>query len=271
MGKIEFTKIVASGNDFVVVDNSRSSIKNNLKLFAKNTCDRKFGIGADGLLLVEKSKKADFKMRIFNPDGSEAEMCGNGARAISLFAFENKIAKTTMSFETKAGIIEAKVLNKNCVKIKTKPPKNIKLDILVKINKKPICINFIDTGVPHAVIFVSGLEKIDVFGIGRLIRNHPKFMPRGTNVDFIEVFNKNSLKIRTYERGVEDETLACGTGSVAGAIIFVIKSGALDLSKINVITRSRETLKVSFDRCGNEFSNVWLEGKVKKVFQGNFK
>jgi diaminopimelate epimerase len=265
MRKIKFTKMVASGNDFIVLEFSSSRVLEFKKL-AQRICDRKYGIGADGMLVLEKSRKADIRMRIFNADGSEAEMCGNGARCTALYlGYKSQVTSHKLKIETKAGIIQAQVKGNN-VRIKLTEPKNTRPDLPIKVNNRTLKVNFIDTGVPHAVIFASGLEKIDVSGLGRLIRYHKKFAPRGTNVDFVEVAGKNAINIRTYERGVEDETLACGTGSVAAALIFALKSGAAN--KVFVRTKSGEILSVYFKRTGNKFSDVWLEGKAGIVFKG---
>jgi diaminopimelate epimerase len=239
-------------------------------------------VGADGLLLLEKSRKADIKMRIFNPDGTEAEMCGNGARCIALYAKHQKPnTRHQISIETKAGIIDSE-LNGDNAKIKLTNPKHIKLDIPIKINNRALKVNFIDTGVPHTVIFVEGIDKIDVFNMGRQIRYHKRFMPKGANVDFVEVLTDRSIKVRTYERGVEDETLACGTGAVASALITSHKASAKrsaasskgtkpqsqESEKLNVLTKSGEVLKVYFDKLDSKFRNVWLEGRTKIVYKG---
>jgi len=275
MRKINFIKMVASGNDFVIVAvKSQRSLPRrqagkvkSLSNLAKNICDRKFGIGADGLLILEKSKVVDVKMRIFNADGSEAEMCGNGARCIALYTTKNQKPKTKgqIFIETKAGIIESKV-NSDKVKIKLTNPTNIKLNIPIKVNKRKLKVNFINTGVPHTVIFVEGLDKIDVVNLGRTIRYHKRFAPTGTNVDFVEVLNNDLIGIRTYERGVENETLACGTGAVASSLIFSLKVNTRN--KVGVLTKSTETLKVYFDKIKNRFENVWLEGEAKIVYAG---
>ena len=233
-------------------------------------CDRKYGIGADGLLLLEKSQAADIKMRIFNADGSEAEMCGNGARCVALWLkLQSTVHRLRLNIETKAGIIEAEVKKDN-VKIKLTDPENFKLNIPIKINNRILHINFINTGVPHAVIFTEGLEKIDVFNLGRAIRYDKKFGSAGTNVDFVEALKSDFIKIRTYERGVEDETLACGTGSVAAALITALCTTVLGTQKINVLTQSGEILKVYFNRLNNKFQNIWLEGKAKIVYKGEY-
>jgi len=255
--KIKFIKMVAAGNDFVVIDKKPAG---NLSALAKVLCDRKFGIGADGVLLIGKAKNADLNMRIFNADGSEAEMCGNGARCIALISGEKKAAMLTP-----AGLINAQVSG-NQVKIQLTDPKKIKLDIPIKVNGRLIKVNFINTGVPHVVVFVRGLDKIDVDGIGRMIRRHDRFSPDGTNVNFVEVKKDNLIRVRTYERGVEGETLACGTGCAASGIIFALKNNLNNLVKVK--TQSGETLKVYFNKIQGKFKNVWLEGSAKIVYRG---
>ncbi len=259
---MEFAKIVGSGNDFIVIDNRENKIKRGNEI-AKKLCDRKFGIGADGLLLLEKSKKADFKMRIFNPDGSEAEMCGNGLRCILRFIYENSLSnKKKLEIETKAGILDGEIKGKN-IKIRIKLIEEAKLNIEIPVDKDVIIGNYINTGVPHTVIFVNDIEKINLKEIGPKIRNNKIFGEKGTNVDWVEVVKDGYIKIRTYERGVEGETLSCGTGVVASAIITYLNRGMK--SPINVITKSKEILRVYFDK---ELENIYLEGKTLYTFKG---
>jgi len=268
MQKIKFTKMVAAGNDFVVAEAKSQKPKvKSLNILAKNICDRKFGAGADGLLWLEDSLKVDVRMRIFNADGSEAQMCGNGARCAALYMSQATGRRPQVKIETKAGIIDSQV-SMDSVKIKLTDPKDIKLDIPVKVGSRQIKVNFINTGVPHTVIFTQGLEKIDILPLGRALRYHKEFLPAGTNVNFIEILNGNSIIIRTYERGVEDETLACGTGSVAAALVFSLKTGAG--GKVFVHTQSGEILKVYFKICKMHFIDVWLEGKARKVYEGAY-
>ncbi|MDD4980878.1 MAG: diaminopimelate epimerase [Candidatus Omnitrophica bacterium] len=264
MRKIDFTKIVASGNDFAVIENSRQLSVFSFQSLAKKICERKYGVGADGLLILEKSRVADVRMRIFNPDGSEAQMCGNGARATALYKKSSKV-----KIETKAGIIESEVKRDN-VKIKLTEPKEIKLDLPVRLRNRTLRVNFINTGVPHAVIFVADLDKIDVTDLGRQVRYHKQFAPQGTNADFIEVLDKRNIKLRTYERGVENETLACGTGAVASALITAYSLQLTAYSRINIHTKSGEILKVYFEKTGRKFSDVWLEGKARIVYKGAY-
>ena len=215
------------------------------------------------MLVLEKSKKADFRMRVFNADGSEAEMCGNGLRCVALYA---KKSLGKVKIETKAGIYEANVTGKNNVRIKMEDPKDLRTNVPIAVNGRSIKINYIDTGVPHAVIFVEGLEKIDVDSIGRDIRYHKKFQPRGTNADFVEISDDKNIKMRTYERGVEGETLACGTGAVAAAVItqYAIRNTQY---AINVHTKGG-ILKVYFNKRANKIKDVYLEGEAIKVYNG---
>jgi len=262
--------MVAAGNDFVVVKLTSSQRRKVIRLssFARNICDRKFGAGADGLLVLEDIEGAEVRMRIFNADGSEAEMCGNGARCAAYFISGANRLNTKLNIKTKAGIIHS-LVNGNNVRINLTDPRDVKLDTPVKVNTRTMKVNFINTGVPHAVIFTEGLEKIDIPGLAPLIRYHKKFSPAGTNVDFIEVLSNDSLMVRTYERGVEDETLACGTGSVASALIFALKGGGRD-GRVNVRTKSGEILKVYFMRLGDSFRDVWLEGQARIVYTGEY-
>jgi diaminopimelate epimerase len=267
--KIAFVKMVAAGNDFVVVDavNLPAVL---LKRLAEKICQRKYGIGADGLLVLAKSRIADALMRIFNPDGSEAEMCGNGARCFSFYlSAKRKAQSAKLKIETRAGIVHSEIRGEN-VKIKLTDPKEMKLDISIRINNRSLRVNFINTGVPHVVVFVQGLDNIDVAGLGRQIRYHQRFAPRGANVNFVEVLNPKAIKIRTYERGVEGETYACGTGSTAAALITGQKLAFEKTKKIDVFTQSGEVLKVYFTKTKKGFKDVWLEGKVSLVYKGEY-
>lgn len=269
---LRFAKLVGAGNDFVLLDNRVSRIVSSgrLKELARELCDRKFGIGADGLLVAENSQTADLKMRIFNADGSEAQMCGNGARCFAYYFSPGKKTKKDffLAFQTLAGLVKAQV-NTDNVRINTTQPKDLKLNVPLKISGRTIKVNFINTGVPHTVIFVEGLEQLDVPGLGREIRYHKYFAPAGTNVNFVEVIRPDSIKIRTYERGVEDETLACGTGSIASALVTSIITAGVS-NKINVLTSGGETLKIYFSRIGQGFKDVWLEGKARLVYRGEY-
>jgi diaminopimelate epimerase len=263
---MHFSKMVATGNDFIVMDNRHSGI-GRLSDMARRLCDRRFGIGADGLLFLEKSKRADFKMRIFNPDGTEPDMCGNGLRCISLYAKTKSIASSKMAIETRAGLLSASVKDK-LVKIMMTDPSDIRLGIDLEIEKKSYTVHHINTGVPHAVTFIDDMDGIDVFRIGRLIRYHKAFKMQGANVNFVLCKGRNNIQMRTYERGVEAETLACGTGAVASAIISSIIKGLKP--PIDVKTRGGG-LRVYFKKKSDTFSEVFLEGEAKEVFTGTVK
>lgn len=256
--------MVAAGNDFIVVDNRSSAIGSRFSGVAKKLCDRKTGVGADGLLVLEKSKKADFKMRIFNPDGSEPDMCGNGSRCTALYAKLHKIADSPMSIETRAGILSA-VAKKDKVKINMTNPKALKLSIGLKAKGKKYIMHHIDTGVPHTIYFTGDVDAVDINSLGRDIRYHRFFQPQGTNFNVVEKMPGNAISIRTYERGVEEETLACGTGAVASVIISsLIKKNH---SPVNVYTKGG-ILKIYFKHKDNKFYDVFLEGEAREVFTG---
>jgi diaminopimelate epimerase len=261
---IKFTKAVATGNDFIVIDNRRLGIKGLSKL-AIALCDRKYGIGSDGLLVVERSAKAHFRMRIFNSDGSEAEMCGNGSRCIALYAKIKKIAPQNMTIQTLAGMLQASVRG-DIVKVRLTNPRDLALGVCIEIGSTPHELCFVNTGVPHAIHFVDDIKDVDVKNFGRSIRHHDAFAPRGTNADFVQMVDSKNIKVRTYERGVEDETLACGTGSVASALISAEIANMT--SPVTVETRGGEKLKVHFDRQDGSFVEVYLEGRASLVFDG---
>ena len=270
MKKINFTKLVAAGNDFLAIEAAGAAGVKSLSGFAKKACDRKYGIGADGVLLLDKSKTADLKMRIFNADGSEAAMCGNGARCTALWAAARRgRQKFSLSIQTKAGIITAGVQGQD-VRVRLTDPCGMRLGLPVKIAGRTMHVNFVDTGVPHAVVFCEGLDGIDVAGLGRQVRHHKVFGAAGANADFVEVIDAGTIKVRTYERGIEDETLACGTGVAASAVIFTAKSpcACQAVSVVRVLTRSGEILKVYLERAHNRFTNIWLQGLVRIVAQG---
>ncbi len=254
----------ASGNDFVVVDN-RKKIIPDAHRFTQKVCAPHTGIGADGVLLFENSKKADFRMRIINSDGSEAEACGNGFRCIALYARKVFHYPDEFRFESESGIIQARLRNKR-VRVQLVTPSEIRLQDEIDVLGHRLHYAFINTGVPHTVVFVEGLEKIDVENLGRAVRRHKKFQPKGTNVNFAEVAGRNAIHVRTYERGVEKETLACGTGSTASAVISAL-SGYTE-PPVKVKTQGSEILTIDFKRKGNKITEVTLEGEAHFVYEG---
>jgi diaminopimelate epimerase len=270
MGKIlQFTKLVASGNDFLLIDaRGRTGLSlRGMPSLARLMCNRTAGAGADGLLVFRKSARADARMNIFNSDGSEAEMCGNGARCFALFLSLHSRKKTgRLRIETAAGIVEA-IIGKDTISVKLTDPGAPVFDMPVDVLGRSLRVNCINTGVPHAVIFVEGLGAIDVDGLGRAIRYHQKFAPAGTNVDFIEITGPDAIAIRTYERGVEGETLACGTGSCAAALIANAAYG-IGRGLVKVATAGGEILNVRFTRKQGGYTDLWLEGKARIVYEG---
>ncbi|MEA3506914.1 MAG: diaminopimelate epimerase [Elusimicrobiota bacterium] len=265
-----FTKVEGAGNDFVLVDNMEGKYKINLPEFTRAVCPRKTSIGADGLLVLEKSKKADFKMRIFNPDGSEVDMCGNGARCCGYY-FADKDEKKEVRFETLSGMMKAEVTGKDMIGLYMGPPTKIKLDMLINIDKNQMSCSYINTGVPHVIVETDKLEDTEVDKLGRAIRYNNEFAPEGTNADFVRVTGKSDITIRTYERGVEAETRACGTGAVASAIIQSLRGKVK--SPVKVTTRGGDLMKVHFTQSDKEdliskINNVVLEGPARLVFSG---
>jgi len=254
-----------AGNDFILFDNRTGDIDLDRNQIAQ-LCDRHRGIGADGILLLEKpTNRADFRMRYFNADGGEAEMCGNGARCFARFA--NKVGgqKREISFETPAGVISAE-LKGDLVTLRMTEPTDLRLNIDLPVADENRVVHFINSGVPHVVILVAKIDDADVRGDGAAIRNHKMFSPNGANVNFIEKRGANKIAIRTYERGVEDETLACGTGIVASALIFAATEESS--SPITVLARGGDELQVGFEEIGASLHNVTLTGPAEFIFEG---
>jgi diaminopimelate epimerase len=273
---IPFTKMSGTGNDFIVIDHRQPFIAEGMQSeFARRICRRKFSAGADGLILIENSGTADFQWQFYNGDGSRAEMCGNGARCAARFAFVNKIAPATMRFQTKAGEIEAQILDKSgaTVKIRLTAPEDLRLQIPLAIGGTEQVLHFINTGVPHTVLLVGDASEVPVADWGRTIRSHELFQPAGTNANFVQVHDTGSLKVRTYERGVEDETMACGTGAVASALISALLERATP--PVTVITSGGEQLTIHFSVTGeagsrqlDQSAGIFLEGPAHVIYEG---
>jgi len=263
---INFTKMSGSGNDFIIIDNRVSVVPDETKRdFTRRVCARKTSVGADGVIFLENSEVADFKWDFYNNDGSSAEMCGNGGRCVARFAYENKIAPSHLSFETTAGIITADV-NGTSVKVKLTPPQDFLQNIDLDLNGVAYHVDSINTGVPHAIVYCDDLEAVDIQTVGRAIRLHPKFAPAGTNVDWVQKKNGHSLSIRTYERGIEAETLACGTGAVASALLASYRKQVEP--PIEVETRGGDILKIHFQASNGKIEEVYLEGPAMITFEG---
>lgn len=263
--RIPFVKMNGTGNDFLIFD-GRNGLLDGFPRpgFVKKVCRRRESIGADGVIIIGNSRKADFSWDFYNADGSVAEMCGNGARCAARFARKKRIAGKSMSFETLAGVIWADVTGSR-VKVRlTDPSDFVKEGSLVDRGEK-FSFSFINTGVPHVVLISDSLNSVDVNALGRRIRKHRRFSPKGTNVDFISVKDR-VVRVRTYERGVEGETLACGTGVVAAAVVACHKG--LAESPIELLVQSGDHLTVHLDLDPAGARDVFLEGETSLVCEG---
>ncbi len=262
---LRFTKMNGAGNDFVLLDNRAGDLSLTNAQIAK-ICDRHRGVGADGVLVLEKpANGADFRMRYYNADGGEAEMCGNGARCFARYADRTAGPLAQVSFETPAGVIGAQ-LHGELVTLKMSDPQDLRLELEVPVDGENFRAGFVDSGVPHVVVPVAQIDEVDVRSLGAKLRQHSMFAPRGANANFLERRGPSSIAIRTYERGVEDETLACGTGVVASALIFAAREN--QAGPIDVLVRGGDTLQVGFVRDGDGFREVTLAGPADFVFDG---
>jgi diaminopimelate epimerase len=278
---LRFTKMNGAGNDFVLLDNRSGD----LQLRPENIvrmCDRHRGVGADGVLVLENATNgADFRMRYYNSDGGEAEMCGNGARCFARFADRVAGPLGQVTFETPAGMIGA-ALEGELVRLRMSEPTDLRLNIEIPLGgaaasassrtgqnpslEQTLHGHFINSGVPHVVIPVRDLDATDVHQLGSAVRHHPLFAPKGANVNFLLRLGDRRIAIRTYERGVEAETLACGTGVVASALIYAATEN-VD-GPIAVLVRGGNELTVGFEKRAEQFSNVTLTGPADFVFEG---
>tara|TARA_B100000424_G_scaffold11741_1_gene8738 strand:- start:161 stop:934 length:774 start_codon:yes stop_codon:yes gene_type:complete len=252
--KINFTKYEGNGNDFIIIDDRKEEFSEDNVLMISKLCDRKFGIGADGLILLRKHKAYDFQMIYFNSDGNESSMCGNGGRCLVSYALQLDIDLKTNSFLAIDGVHKFKVVD-NEIYLKMNDVK----DIVVKNG-----YNFLNTGSPHVVQIVENVDEINVYEQGKKIRRQFQEM-NGVNVNFVS-FNNDIIKCRTFERGVENETLSCGTGVVAVAL-YIFKKKKISDNKIIVSTKGG-SLSVSFKNDGNSFREIWLKGDINKIFDG---
>lgn len=251
--KIRFTKMHGAGNDFIMIDDRDGRFPEDWRRIASMAA-RGTGVGCEGVIVVQRSTRADFRMRFFNPDGSEVELCGNGARCVAAFAKEiGVVSGKVMCFETLAGLVDAEIIDASKVKVWMPDPHDLRKD-------------FVNSGVPHRIVPVANLAKTDVEGEGRRIRLSAEFAPAGTNVDFVTYRAPSRVSMRTYERGVEAESGACGTGAVAAAVVGVAQYG---LSfPVQVKTSKGFELVVGGEYKAGAFHSVTLTGPVKKVFEG---
>lgn len=253
---LTFEKYQGAGNDFIIIDNRKNILNPTDRKKIKQLCDRRYGIGADGLMMLYDHMEVDFEMKYFNSDGHEGTMCGNGGRCIVMFAKKLKLIGLNTRFKTNDGVHTAEITD-TTVRLRMKDVKTIR-----KFGDS----YFVDTGSPHYITFRNDIDNIDVFNDGRKLRNNQQFKPNGTNVNFVKV-QIDGLSVRTYERGIENETMSCGTGAVAAAIVSVY-SGQIDSDMVQVNTRGG-ILNVGFRTTEKDvFSNIILEGPAVFVFEG---
>lgn len=259
-----FYKMQGSGNDFILFDNTDLKLPvEKMSLWAKTLCKRAFAVGADGMIFLDRTDDPDldFMWNFFNSDGSRAEMCGNGSRCASSLAYRLGLAGKSQVFGTDAGPIKANVLDTDMVKVQLTPPQGIRMDIpLFLDNGQEVKAHFVNTGVPHAVVVCENVSQVDVLKMGKAIREHKEFSPSGTNVNFIEVIDSESIFLRTYERGVEDETFACGTGAAASVVI----GNTLGLTGPSVAVTTSGKERLTIDLSDND---VFLTGKALLVYK----
>lgn len=270
---MEFTKMQGAGNDFIVINNIELNIPlEKFPAIAKKVCQRKVSLGADGFMVVDKPQgDADFKMRFHNSDGSIGEMCGNGARCISRYAYINNIAGKNMKFETGAGLVSSEILEGRQVKVQLNNPEVIILDNDIQIDGTKYECSYIELGkpgLPHAVVKYSNLKDAsdkEIFDLGRKIRFYKGF-PKGANVNFFEVTDNTTANVKTYERGVEDLTLACGTGSASVAVALILK-GYVKENKVKIIVAGGE-LFIEVEKKNDIIDKLYLIGDTNIVAQG---
>ena len=261
---LRFTKASGAGNDFVILEGFRQDIPADRGALARAVCHRQHGVGADGMLVLEPSGNTDFRMSYHNADGSYGGMCGNGGRCASMFAHLTGLAGAMLTFEALDHIYAAHIAGDG-VRLRMKDP-GLFRPMSVEMPEGTHEGYFVDTGSPHFVIICHDVDKVDVNSIGAGLRHHAAFEPAGTNVDFVSMNGEDAIRLRTYERGVENETLACGTGSVAGALIGAWKLGLS--SPVRVRARSGEDLVVHFSSSRGGFTDIVLEGPALMLFDG---
>ncbi|NTU57935.1 MAG: diaminopimelate epimerase [Chlorobiaceae bacterium] len=259
--QINFTKMSGAGNDFIVIDNMQGVISLDHEQI-RAMCTRRTGIGADGLILIEAAENGDFRMKYHNADGFPGSMCGNGGRCAVYFAYLIGIrpAGTRYAFQAGPDRYEADVTGKESVRLHMNPPTDFRSDLQIG----PWSCSYLHTGSPHTIVYTDDLDHMDVYAEGKTIRNRKDYFPEGTNVNFLEVTGPDSISVRTFERGVEDETLACGTGAVASALMSY-RMGLVSASPIRVKVRSGDILEVGFNE---QMDEIYLEGPAKTVYQG---
>jgi diaminopimelate epimerase len=267
MRKIHFTKMHGAANDFVLIDDREGTLPLQSQLLAA-LATRRTGIGCEGVILVQKSEIADFRMRFFNPDGTEVELCGNGSRCVAAFAKKiGAVRSSAMTIETIAGLVDAEVISQDQVRIWMPEPTDRRYSLQVHVEDRVVIGDFVRVGVPHFVVQVPSVAKVDVMKEGRALRLSDAFAPNGTNVDFVQIVSPSKIMIRTYERGVEAESGACGTGAVASAVVAVEKMKSS--LPMQVRTVHGFNLAVDGDYRQSRSTGITLTGPVHTVYEGD--
>ena len=267
MKKVAFTKMHGAGNDFVLIDDRAGTFPVHDHILLAMLATPRTGIACEGVILLQKSSVADFRMVFFNPDGTEADLCGNGARCVAAFAREiGAVTSPAMTFETRAGLVDAEVSANGAVKVWMPEPKNRRYGLQVKVGDQFVAGDYVVAGVPHFIVPCESVASVDVEGLGRALRLSDAFAPDGANVDFVQFIPAPKVLIRTYERGVEAESGACGTGAVAAAVVAV-ETKKMSLP-VHIRTAQGYTLTVDGDWRHAKTTGFTLTGPVKKVFEG---
>lgn len=269
--ELSFWKMTGAGNDFVLIDDQAETLQLQWSKIAPSLCDRRYGIGADGLLIIRSDPAADFLMEYYNADGSHGGMCGNGGRCAALYVMEQRSVDTVGFIAVKQPYSARRV--GSSIRLSMQNPSAFRPSIRLNLSDSELAAHFINTGSPHVICFQEQvslpIHDMDITGfnaLSRKVRYHKDFAPDGTNVNFVEVQDQSTITMRTYERGVENETLACGTGAVAAAVVAHLLRGCKP--PVSVRTRSNETLVVDFRDSGSGVRDVTLEGSARKVFKG---
>lgn len=264
---LQFTKMHGAANDFVMVDDRQGTVPWQDYVLMSLLAARRTGVGCEGIILIQRSNRADFRMRFLNPDGTEVDMCGNGARCAAWFAHRIGAAPKSMTMETSCGLLDAEIVDACNVRVWMPEPTARNYGMVIHVGERRVEGDYINTGVPHFVVRVSENERVDVDQLGRAIRLHPTFAPEGVNVDFVIQREPDRLSIRTYERGVEAESGACGTGAVAAAVTAVEAHGGV--LPMTVRTGGGFILGVDSDWRANRCTGLTLTGPVREVYQGS--
>jgi diaminopimelate epimerase len=264
--KIPFYKMHGAANDFILVDDRAGTFPIGDREWIARISARRTGVGCEGVILIQPSRTSDFRMRFLNPDGGEVEMCGNGARCVARLAHELGAAPARMTIETVAGQLQAEVADGGLVRLTMTEPVDWRPDLTLRLGTETLTGGFVNSGVPHMVVEVPDVASADVVRLGAAIRRHEEFQPGGTNANFVQVTGPSAIRVRTYERGVEAETLACGTGMVASALILA-RAGRISLPAA-VIPASGDTLQVGASVRGGQWTGVTLTGPAEHVFRG---